>query len=157
MQIAVHLWATGRGTLSSHSFLIIKDLASVFSSSCFDTCLVKTYKAFIGHCQFMEPDLFKHVQFLRNSLVELCSLDVQKSSNKAMICIKQVAKILQQGLQMKKKVHNDYDFSSVSCFIGYRHISLLHLYIDARECVEFIDESLYHNVEGTVLIFAFCC
>jgi nucleolar complex protein 2 len=127
MQIAVHLWATGRGTLSSHSFLIIKDLASVFSSSCFDTCLVKTYKAFIGHCQFMEPDLFKHVQFLRNSLVELCSLDVQKSSNKAMICIKQVAKILQQGLQMKKKVRNDYDFSSVSCFIGYRHISLLHL------------------------------
>ncbi|XP_059458653.1 protein REBELOTE [Corylus avellana] len=103
IKIAVHLWATGRGTLSSHSFLIIKDLASVFSSSCFDTCLVKTYKAFIGHCQFMEPDLFKHVQFLRNSLAELCSLDVQKSSNKAMICIKQVAKILQQGLQMKKK------------------------------------------------------
>lgn len=103
IKIAVHLWATGRGTLSSHSFLIIKDLASVFSSSYFDTCLVKTYKAFIGHCQFMEPDLFKHMQFLRNSLVELCSLDVQKSSNKAMICIKQVAKILQQGLQTKNE------------------------------------------------------
>ncbi|KAG7998639.1 hypothetical protein I3843_01G267800 [Carya illinoinensis] len=101
--ISVHLWATGEGSLSSHSFLIIKDVASAFSSSCFDTCLVKAYKAFIGHCQFVDSVLLKHFQFLRNSLVELCSLDVQKSSNKAMICIKQLAKILQQGLQTKKK------------------------------------------------------
>ncbi|KAG6669917.1 nucleolar complex protein 2 homolog [Carya illinoinensis] len=103
VKISVHLWATGEGSLSSHSFLIIKDVASAFSSSCFDTCLVKAYKAFIGHCQFVDSVLLKHFQFLRNSLVELCSLDVQKSSNKAMICIKQLAKILQQGLQTKKK------------------------------------------------------
>lgn len=76
----------------------------MFSSSCFDTCLVKTYKAFIGHCQFMDSGLLKHIQYLRKSLVELCSHDVQKSSSKAMICIKQLAKILQQGLRTKQKV-----------------------------------------------------
>ncbi|XP_030930154.1 nucleolar complex protein 2 homolog [Quercus lobata] len=103
IKIAVHLWATGGGALSSHSFLIIKDVASVFSSNCFDTCFVKTYKAFIGHCQFLESAVFKHMQFLRNSLVELCSLDMQKSSRKAMVSIKQLAKTLQQGLQMKKE------------------------------------------------------
>ncbi|KAI5346142.1 hypothetical protein L3X38_014021 [Prunus dulcis] len=48
MQIAVHLWATGRGTISSLSFLIIRDVASVFRSDCFDTCFVNTYKTFIG-------------------------------------------------------------------------------------------------------------
>lgn len=103
IKIAVHLWATGGGTLSSHSFLIIQDVASVFSSNCFDTCFVKTYKAFIGHCQFLDSVLYKHMQFLRNSLVELCSLDVQKSSRKAMVAIKQLAKTLQLGLQMKQK------------------------------------------------------
>ena len=36
--------------------------------------------------------------------MELCSLDVQKSSNKAMICTEHLAKILHKGWQTKKKV-----------------------------------------------------
>ncbi|VVA12278.1 PREDICTED: nucleolar complex 2 [Prunus dulcis] len=103
MQIAVHLWATGRGTISSLSFLIIRDVASVFRSDCFDTCFVNTYKSFIGHCQFLEPVLFQHIQFLRNSCVELCSVDLQKASRKASMSIQQLAKILKQGLLTKKK------------------------------------------------------
>ncbi|KAK7266166.1 hypothetical protein RIF29_18808 [Crotalaria pallida] len=101
--ISVHLWATGDQSLSSHSFLIIRDIASVFSSSCFDSCFVKTYKAFTSHSQFVERRLFEHIHFLRNSFVELCGLDVQKSSNKALICILHLAKILQKGWQTKKK------------------------------------------------------
>ena len=123
MQIAVHLWATGGGTLSSHSFLIIQDVASVFSSNCFDTRFVKTYKAFIGHCQFLDSVLYKHMQFLRNSLVELCSLDVQKSSRKAMVAIKQLAKTLQLGLQMKQKVCNEH--ALLQCLFFWIRIYLL--------------------------------
>ncbi|XP_021818559.1 nucleolar complex protein 2 homolog [Prunus avium] len=103
IKIAVHLWATGRGTISSLSFLIIRDVASVFRSDCFDTCFVNTYKSFIGHCQFLEPVLFQHIQFLRNSFVELCSVDLQKASRKASMSIQQLAKILKQGLLTKKK------------------------------------------------------
>ncbi|XP_068315388.1 protein REBELOTE-like isoform X2 [Pyrus communis] len=103
IKIAVHLWATGKGTISSLSFFIIRDVASVFRSDCFDTCFINTYKSFIGHCQFMEPVLFQHVQFLRNSFVELCSVDLQKASSKAMVSIKQLSKILKQGLLTKKK------------------------------------------------------
>ncbi|KAK7266162.1 hypothetical protein RIF29_18804 [Crotalaria pallida] len=102
LKISVHLWATGDQSLSSHSFLIIRDIASVFSSSCFDSCFVKTYKAFTSHSQFVERRLFEHIHFLRNSFVELCGLDVQKSSNKALICILHLAKILQKGWQTKK-------------------------------------------------------
>lgn len=109
MQITVHLWATGGGTLSSHAFLVIRDLASVFSSDCFDTCFVKTYKSFIGHCQFVEPVQLKHIEYLRNSFVELCSIDVQKSSSKAMVSICQLGKILHRGLQTKNKVWNYHD------------------------------------------------
>lgn len=104
MQIGVHLWATGEGILSSHSFLLLQDVSSVFSSDFFDICLIKMFKAFIGHCKFVEPALFKHIQFLRNSFVELCSQDLQKSSSKAMISIQKMSRILQLGLQTKKKV-----------------------------------------------------
>ncbi|KAI9124378.1 hypothetical protein K1719_004300 [Acacia pycnantha] len=103
VKIAVHLWATGDESLSSHSFLTIRDIASVFRSNYFDYCFVKTYKAFISHSQSVESRLLKHMQFLRNSFVELCSLDVQKSSNKAMICMRHVAKILQKAWQTKRK------------------------------------------------------
>ncbi|KAL2574021.1 hypothetical protein GLYMA_17G186500v4 [Glycine max] len=102
LKISVHLWATGHGSLSSHSFLIIHDIVSASSSNWFDFCFVKTYKAFINHSQFVERK-FEHIHFLRNSFVELCCLDVQKSSNKAMTCILHLGKILQNGWQTKKK------------------------------------------------------
>ncbi|XP_050232759.1 protein REBELOTE isoform X2 [Mercurialis annua] len=103
IKTSVHLWATGEGTLSSQSSHIIQAVATVFNSDSFDICLVKSYKAFISHCKFVEPVLLTHIQFLKNSFLELCTLDVQKSCNKATIAIQQLAKILQLGLQTKKK------------------------------------------------------
>lgn len=103
VKISVHLWAKGEGTLSHQSFLIIQDVASVFNKECFDKCLIKTYKAFIGHCNYLVPTLSEHLQFMKRSFVKLCSQDIQKSSSKATICIQQLWKILQLGLQTKKK------------------------------------------------------
>lgn len=102
LKISVHLWATGVGSLSSQAFLIIQDIASVFSSNWFDFCFIKTYNAFISHSQFVERK-FEHIHFLRNSFVELCCLDMHKSSNRARICIMHLGKILQKGWQTKKK------------------------------------------------------
>lgn len=103
IKISVHLWATGKGTLSACSLLIIKDVAVVFNSNCFETCMIKAYKAFIDHCKFVEPVLFKHQQFLKSSFIELCSQDLQKAYSKAMVSIQQLAKILQLGLRTKKE------------------------------------------------------
>ncbi|XP_038680545.1 nucleolar complex protein 2 homolog isoform X2 [Tripterygium wilfordii] len=103
VKIVIHLWATGERDLSSNSILILQDVASVFSSDYFDTCLIKTYKAFIAHCKFAEPSLFEHLQFLRNSFVELCSQDVHKSSTTAIASIRHLAKILQLGLRTKNE------------------------------------------------------
>ncbi|XP_068331222.1 protein REBELOTE-like [Pyrus communis] len=122
IKLAVHLWATGKGTISSLSFLIIRDVASVFRSDCFDTCFINTYKSFIGHCQFMEPVIFQHVQFLRNSFVELCSVDLQKASSKAIVSIKQLSKILKQGLLTKKK-------EAVKKICGWQYTSCIDLWV----------------------------
>ncbi|XP_065871635.1 protein REBELOTE isoform X2 [Euphorbia lathyris] len=103
IKISVHLWATGEGRLSWQSFLVIRDVAAAFNSDCYDACMVKAYRAFIGRCKFVEPVLFKHMDFLKNSFVQLCTLDVQKSFNKAMVSLQQLTMILQLGLQTKKE------------------------------------------------------
>ncbi|KAI8032740.1 hypothetical protein LOK49_LG01G00564 [Camellia lanceoleosa] len=103
MKATVHLWVTGEGVLSSYSFLIIRDVAVVFSSECFDICLIKTYKSYISHSKVVDFVNTKHMQFLRNSFIELCSLDVHKSCAKALLSIQQLANILKQGLRKKKE------------------------------------------------------
>lgn len=100
----MHLWATGGRELSSASFSVTRDVAAMFSSNYFDTCLSKTVVAFISRSRVTEITDIKHMQFLRDCIVELCSLDVQKSSVKAVASISQCAKILRWGIQTKKKV-----------------------------------------------------
>lgn len=137
MQITVHLWATGGGTVSSMAFLIIKDVALIFSSDCFDTCLIKMYKAFIAHSKFVKNGFHEHMQFLRNSFIELCSLDVETSSKKALVSMQQLAKILQWGLKTRKKVGHVilfffpplcvFIFNILACFPPFRFDCHVHL------------------------------
>ncbi|KEH25665.1 putative nucleolar complex protein [Medicago truncatula] len=124
VKICVDLWVTGDTSLSSHSFLMIRDIASMCSSKWLDICFVKTYKAFIGRPQSA------HTNFLRNSFVELCSLDVQKSSNKAMTCIRRLGDILLKGWQTKKK-------EVVNKICSWQYINCIDLW------VAFISENIH--------------
>ncbi|XP_075081306.1 protein REBELOTE-like isoform X1 [Nicotiana tabacum] len=103
IKTTVHLWATGGGMLASASFCIVRDVASLFSTDCFDNCLAKAFVAYLAQSRATEIVNNKHLQFLRNSLVDLCSLDVQKSLPKATASVRQLSKILQWGLRTKKK------------------------------------------------------
>ena len=78
----------------------------MFSSSFLDTCLTRTYKAYIARCKVVEIADIQHIEFLKNSFIELCSVDVQKSCAMAILSIKQLAKILQHGLKTKNEVNN---------------------------------------------------
>lgn len=103
-QTTIHLWATGGGMLSSASFSIVLDVASLFTTDFFDNCLAKAFVAYLAQSRATDIVNNKHLQFLRNSLVDLCSLDVQKSLSKATVSVRQLAKVLQWGLRTKKKV-----------------------------------------------------
>lgn len=103
-QTTIHLWATGWGMLSSASFSIVLDVASLFTTDCFDNCLAKAFVSYLAQSRATDIVNNKHLQFLRNSLVDLCSLDVQKSLSKATMSVRQLAKVLQWGLRTKKKV-----------------------------------------------------
>jgi len=103
VQISVHLWVTGEETISQQAFLILKDISMVFNSECFDTCLINMYKAFLHDCDIPKANSEQR-PFLRDSLVELCSQDVQKSYTKASVSITQLAKLLKMALATKNKV-----------------------------------------------------
>ncbi|XP_023761825.1 protein REBELOTE [Lactuca sativa] len=117
IQIIVPLWATGGGTLSSSSFLVIQDVISVFGSNYFDTCFIKTYNAYIARCRSMETVDAKHIEFLRDSFVNLCSLDVEKSCNKALVSIQQLAYILRHAKQKENKeaIKKIYSWQYAQC------------------------------------------
>lgn len=104
MQISIHLWVTGEGTLSQQAFLILKEISMVLNSECFDTCLINMYKAYLHECDIPKENSEHRVLFLRDSLVELCSRDMQKSYTKASVSITQLAKLLKMALTTKNKV-----------------------------------------------------
>lgn len=104
MQISIDLWVTGEDTMSKQAFLVLKDISMVFNSECFDTCLVNMYKAFLHYCDIPKDNSEKRSSFLRDSLVELCSQDMQKSYTKASVSITQLAKLLKMALTTKNKV-----------------------------------------------------
>ncbi|MCL7030729.1 hypothetical protein MKW94_010532 [Papaver nudicaule] len=117
IKVTVHLWATGEGKVPSASFLIMRDAATHLSLKCLNACLIRTYKAFVARSKFLEPTNLLHIKFLANSLVELYSLDVLKSSSKALVCIQQLATILRQCLHTKKKetMEKIYSWQFINC------------------------------------------
>ncbi|CDO99740.1 unnamed protein product [Coffea canephora] len=103
IKTTVHLWATGGGILSSTSFQIIRDVAALFSVDYFDTCIAKTFVAYMAQSRVSKILNNRHLLFLANCIVEICSLDVQNSSRKVLDSISQLSRILRWGLQTKKK------------------------------------------------------
>lgn len=146
IQISINLWATAGGILSSCSLLILRDVASIYNLDCFDTCLSKSYKAFISHYKSVEPTNLRHMQFLRNSIVELCSLDVQRSINIAMVSIHQLAKIMQQAVRTKNKVCSGHVSSIWFCYqriLWRRKVWKFTLYnITVRKIFWILDETV---------------
>ena len=76
----------------------------VFNSECFDTCFINMYKAFLHDCDIPKENSQQRLQFLRDSLVEMCSQDMQKSYTKAFVSITQLAKLLKMSMTTKNKV-----------------------------------------------------
>ncbi|KAK9093626.1 hypothetical protein Syun_028537 [Stephania yunnanensis] len=103
IEVAVHLWSTGEGMVSSSSFAIIRNIALLSNLDYYDTLLIKAYRSFFSCCKFVEPRNLARAKVFADSVVELYSLDVAKSSSKVLASTRQLAKILQQGLKTKNK------------------------------------------------------
>ncbi|KAG2325686.1 hypothetical protein Bca52824_008414 [Brassica carinata] len=124
IKLSVDLWVTGEETLSQQSFLILKDISKVFNSECFDACFISMYKAFLHDCDIPKADSEKRLPLLRDSLVELCSQNMQKSYTKASVSITQLAKLLKMALATKnkeavEKIHSGHYTSCLDLWVSF--------------------------------------
>ncbi|KAI3960535.1 hypothetical protein MKW92_053623, partial [Papaver armeniacum] len=97
--------------------LLKKLIKVLLCLNCLESCLIKTYKAFIARSKFLEPTNLLHIRFLADSLVELYSLDVPRSCSKALVSIQQLATILRQCLHTKEKetMEKIYSWQYINC------------------------------------------
>ncbi|KAJ0865535.1 putative nucleolar complex protein [Helianthus annuus] len=152
IQIIVPLWATGGGTLSVSSSLILQDLVSVCGSNHFDACFIKTYKAYISRCRNIETVDTKHIEFLRDSFINLCSLDLEKSSNKALVSIQQLTNILKHARQQENKeaIKKIYSWQYVQCI----DIWVLFISANVNECdVQSLLYAMIQLINGVACLF----
>ncbi|KAK9088116.1 hypothetical protein Scep_027198 [Stephania cephalantha] len=122
--VAVHLWSTGEGMVSSSSFAIIRNIALLSNLDYYDTLLIKAYRSFVSCCKFVEPRNLARAKVFADSVVELYSLDVAKSSSKVLASTRQLAKILQQGLKTKnkevlKRIDNCHYVNCIDIWVKY--------------------------------------
>ncbi|KAI3867495.1 hypothetical protein MKX03_032348 [Papaver bracteatum] len=102
IKVTVDFVASGEGKVPAAAFLIMKDAAPQLSSKCRECCLIKTYKTFIAKGKLGYTNSL-HTKSRVDSLVKLYSLDVSRSYSNALVSVKQLAKISEQGLLTKKK------------------------------------------------------
>lgn len=124
IKLSVDLWVTGEETLSHQAFLILKDIAIVFNSECFDACFINMYKALLHDCDSPKTNSEQRLPLLRDSLVELCSQDMQRSYTKASVSITQLAKLLKMALATKnkeavEKIHSEHYTSCLDLWVSF--------------------------------------
>lgn len=83
---------------------MIREVASLLPE-CLDLCLNKSYNTYLASSKLVNEGNIKHIDFLMDCLVELYSLDVQKSCERATTSIGQLNAILRQACKTKEKVY----------------------------------------------------
>ncbi|KAK9684024.1 hypothetical protein RND81_10G181300 [Saponaria officinalis] len=134
-EVVVRLWATGGGTISTCSFVVIRGIASSLGNDSYEKCLKKTYKAILSCCKIVDPARLKHLEYLKTSFVELCSIDFQTSANVVLASIQKLAKIVQLGLQTKEealKTICSWEFvSCVDIWVKFVHANIKDMDLNA--------------------------
>ncbi|RLM98251.1 hypothetical protein C2845_PM06G34810 [Panicum miliaceum] len=102
LKILFRLWASGDQSLSLSAFLMIREVAALLPD-CLDLCLTKAYNKYLASTKLVNDRNTKHIDFLMNCLVELYSLDVQKSCERAVTSVGQLNAILRQASKTKEK------------------------------------------------------
>jgi len=81
---------------------MIREVAALLPD-CLDLCLTKAYNTYLASTKLVNDRNTKHIDFLMNCLVELYSLDVQKSCERAVTSVGQLNAILRQASKTKEK------------------------------------------------------
>lgn len=114
----ITLWSTGEETVRVLAFLCILRVTRNQQASLLDLVLKAMYLTFVKNCKFVSPSTWPGINFMRRSLVEMFTLDLNVSYQHVFLYIRQLAihlrnAIVVQKLENRQAVYNWQFINSV--------------------------------------------
>ncbi|KRT80116.1 hypothetical protein AMK59_6378, partial [Oryctes borbonicus] len=99
----IHLWGTADETVRVIAFLCIIRLINNQQQSNLDMVLKSMYMTYVQNSKFVSPSSLPMINFMRRSLVEMYSIDLNVSYQHVFLYIRQLAMHLRNAIILKKK------------------------------------------------------
>lgn len=117
------LWSTGEETVRVLAFLCILRITRNQQATLLDIVLKSMYLTYVKNCKFVSPTTWPGINFMRRSLVEMFSLDLNVSYQHVFLYIRQLAIHLRNGIVVQKVENRQ-------AIYNWQFVNSLHLWAD---------------------------
>ncbi|CAG9566726.1 unnamed protein product [Danaus chrysippus] len=119
----IPLWSSSEETVRVLSFLCILRITRNQQSSLLDLVLKAMYMTYVKNCKFVSPTTWPGINFMRRSLVEMFSLDLNVSYQHVFLYIRQLAIHLRNAIVVQK-------IENRQAVYNWQFVNSLHLWAD---------------------------
>ncbi|CAH0404937.1 unnamed protein product [Chilo suppressalis] len=98
----ITLWSTGEETVRVLAFLSILRITRNQQQNLLDLVLKAMYMTYVKNCKFVSPSTWPGINFMRRSLVEMFTLDLNVSYQHVFLYIRQLAIHLRNAIVVQK-------------------------------------------------------
>ncbi|XP_028170181.1 nucleolar complex protein 2 homolog [Ostrinia furnacalis] len=117
------LWSTGEETVRVLAFLCILRITRNQQSNLLDLVLKAMYMTYVKNCKFVSPSTWPGINFMRRSLVEMFTLDLNVSYQHVFLYIRQLAIHLRNAIVVQK-------IENRQAVYNWQFINSVHLWAD---------------------------
>lgn len=118
----IHLWGTAEESVRVVAFLCILRITNSQQASYLHQVLKSMYMTYVKNCKFMSIGNMAEINFMRRSLVEIFTLDVNASYQHVFLYIRQLAINLRTAVTLHKK-------ENIQSVYNWQFINSLHLWV----------------------------
>ncbi|KPJ06427.1 Nucleolar complex protein 2-like [Papilio machaon] len=119
----ITLWSTGEETVRVLSFLCILRITRNQQTALLDLVLKAMYMTYVKNSKFVSPSTWPGINFMRRSLVEMFSLDLNAAYQHVFLYIRQLAIHLRNAIVVQK-------IENRQAVYNWQYINSLHLWAD---------------------------
>ncbi|XP_075992491.1 nucleolar complex protein 2 [Anticarsia gemmatalis] len=116
-------WSTGEETVRVLAFLCILRITRNQQSALLDLVLKAMYLTYVKNCKFVSPSTWPGINFMRRSLVEMFTLDLNVSYQHVFLYIRQLAIHLRNAIVVQK-------IENRQAVYNWQFVNSLHLWAD---------------------------
>ncbi|XP_049867694.1 nucleolar complex protein 2 homolog [Pectinophora gossypiella] len=119
----ITFWSTGEETVRVLAFLCILRITRNQQATLLDMVLKAMYLTYVKNCKFVSPTTWPGINFMRRSLVEMFTLDLNVSYQHVFLYIRQLAIHLRNAIVVQK-------IENRQAVYNWQFVNSLHLWAD---------------------------